>query len=47
MAIIQSKCKKQQSFFSPEDNESNRTIVYRCMTSPKKQLMLWAKGDIP
>lgn len=47
MAIIQSKYKMQQSFFMQEDSESNRTIIYRCTASPKKQLMLWAKGDVP
>lgn len=47
MAVIQSKCKMQQSFFIQEDHENHRTIIYRCMASPKKQLILWAKGDVP
>lgn len=33
---IQSKM--QQSFLIQEHNEINRTIIYRCMASPKKQL---------
>lgn len=44
MAILQSKRKMQQSLFIQEDNESSVTIIYRCMASPKKQMMLWAKG---
>lgn len=36
MAVIQSKHKMQQSFFTQEDNESNRTIIYRCMASSRK-----------
>lgn len=47
MAIIQSKCKMQQSLFIQGDNESNRTTIYSCMASPKKQRLFWAKGDIP
>lgn len=47
MAITQSKCKMQQSVFIQEDNKSNRTTIYSCMASPKKQRLLWAKGDIP
>lgn len=46
MAVIQSKRKMQQSFFIQEDTKSNRTIIYICMASSKKWLMLWATGDI-
>lgn len=33
----------QQSFLIQGHNESNRTIIYRCMVSPKEQLMFWGR----